>query len=59
MAGPGKEIGVVKEKVPNLEVEINIIEIRVEMKIEDRVEIIKKTKTMDLDLSQGQHQAPI
>ena len=37
MAGPGKEIGVVQEKVPNLELEINIIEIRVEMKTEDRV----------------------
>ena len=40
MAGPGKEIGVVQEKVPNLEVETNIIEIRVEMKIGDRVEIV-------------------
>ena len=28
----GKEIGVVQEKVLNLEVEVNIIEIRVEMK---------------------------
>ena len=56
MAGPGKEIGVVQEKVPNLEVEIKI---RIEMKIEDRVEIIQETETIDLDLSQGQDQAPM
>ena len=55
----GKEIGVVQEKVPNQEVEINIIEMRVEMKIEDRVEIIQETETIDLDLSQGQDQAPM
>ena len=35
-------------------VEINIIEIRVEMKIGDRVEIIPET-----DLNQGQDQAPM
>ena len=59
MAGPGKEIGVVQEKVPNLEVETNIIEIRVEMKIGDRVEIVPETDKIDLDLSQGQDQAPM
>ena len=58
MAGPGKEIGAVQEKVPNLEVEINIIEIRAEMKIGDRVGIIQETEKIDLDLSQGQDQAP-
>ena len=59
MAGPGKEIGVVQEKVPNPEVGINVIEIRVEMKTGDRVEIIPETETIDLDLSQGQDQAPM
>ena len=59
MVGPGKEIGVVQEKVPNLEVEINIIEIRVEMEIEDRVGIIQGTEKIDLDLSQDQDQAPV
>ena len=54
MVGPGKEIGVVQEKVPNLEVEINIIESRVEMEIEDRVGIIQETEKIDLDLSQDQ-----
>ena len=44
MAGPGKEIGAVQEKVPNLEVETNTIEIRVEMKIGDRVGIIQETE---------------
>ena len=52
--GPGIEIGVVQENVPNPEVEINLIEIRVEMKIEDRVEIIPER-----DLNQGQDQAPM
>ena len=50
----GIEIGVVQEKVPNPEVEINLIGIRVEMKIEDRVEIIPET-----DLNQGQDQIPM
>ena len=50
----GIEIGVVQEKVPNPEVEINLIGIRVEMKIGDRVEIIPET-----DLNQGQDQAPV
>ena len=59
MAGPGKEIGAVQEKVPNPEVEINIIEIRVEMKTEDRVGIIQETEKIDPDLSQGQDQAPM
>ena len=36
----GIEIGVVQEKVPNPEVEINLIRIRVEMIIGDKVEII-------------------
>ena len=57
VVGPGKEIGVVQEKVPNLEVEINIIEIRVEMKIGHRVEIVPETKKIYPDLSQGQDQA--
>ena len=38
MADPGKQIGVVQEKVPNLEVEIKT---RIEMKTGDRVEIIQ------------------
>ena len=59
MAGSGKEIGVVQEKVPNPEVEINIIEIRVEMKIGDRVQIVPETEKIDPDLSQGQDQAPM
>ena len=59
MAGPGKEIGAVQEKVPNLEVEINIIEIGVEMEIRDRVGIIPETEKIDLDLSQDQDQAPM
>ena len=50
----GIEIGVVQEKVPNPEVEINLIGIRVEMMIGDRVEIILET-----DLNQGQDQAPM
>ena len=54
MAGPGKEIRAVQEKVPNLEMELHIIEIRVEMEIEDRVGIIQETKKIDPDLSQGQ-----
>ena len=53
-AGPGIEIGVVQEKVPNPEVEINLIGVRVQMKIGDRVEIIPET-----DLNQGQDQAPM
>ena len=57
VAGPGKEIGAVQEKVPNLEVEINTIEIRVEMVAGDRVEIIQETEKIDPDLSQGQDQA--
>ena len=52
--GKGIEIGVVQEKVPNPEVEINLIDIRVEMKIGDRVEIIPET-----DLNQGQDQVPV
>ena len=59
MAGLGKEIGVVQEKVPNSEVEINIIETRVEMKTGDRVEIVPETETIDLDLSQGQDLTPM
>ena len=47
-AGPGKEIGAVQENVPNLEVEINIIEIRVEMETEDKVGIIQETEKIDL-----------
>ena len=54
MAGPGKEIGVVQKKVPNLEVEIKPIEIRVEMKTEDRVGIVPETEKIDLDLSHDQ-----
>ena len=50
----GIETGVVQEKVPNPEVEINLIGIRVEMKIGDRVEIILET-----DLNQDQDQAPM
>ena len=50
----GIEIEAVQEKVPNPEVEINLIGIRVEMKIEDRVEIIPET-----DLNQGQDQVPV
>ena len=49
----GTEI-VVQGKVLNPEVKINLIEIRVEMKIGDRVEIIPET-----DLNQGQDQAPM
>ena len=59
MAGPGKEIRVVQEKVPNLEVETNTIQTRVEMKIGDRVGIIQETEKIDPDLSQGQDQAPM
>ena len=59
IAGPGKEIGVVQEKVSNPEVEINIIEIRVEMKIGDRVEIVPETEKIHPDLNQGQDQAPM
>ena len=47
----GKETGVVQEKVSNPEVEINTIG--------DRVEIILETETIDLDLNQGQDQAPM
>ena len=50
----GIEIGVVQEKVPNPEVEIDLIGIRVEMKIGDRVEII-----LDTDLNRDQDQAPM
>ena len=50
----GIEIGVVQEKVPNPEVEINLIGIRVDVKIGDRVEIIPET-----DLNQDQDQAPM
>ena len=50
----GIEIGVVQEKVPIPEVEINLIGIRVEMKIGDRVEIISET-----DLNQGQDEPPV
>ena len=50
----GIEIGVVQEKVPNPEVEINPIGIRVEMIIGDNVEIILET-----NLNQGQDQAPM
>ena len=39
--------------------EINIIEIRVEMEIEDRVGIIQETEKIDLDMSQDQDQAPM
>ena len=49
----GIEIGVVQEKVPNPEVAINLIRIRVEMIIGDRVGIILET-----DLNQDQDQAP-
>ena len=59
MAGPGKEIGVFQEKVPHLEVEINIIETRVEMKTEDRVGIVPETERKDPDINQGQDQAPV
>ena len=59
VAGPGKEIGAVQEKVPNPEVEINIIEIRVEIEIEDRVKIIQETEKIDPDLNQGKDQAPM
>ena len=59
MAGPGKEIGAVQEKVLNLEVETNTIETRVEMEIGDRVGIIQETEKIDPDLSQGQDQAPM
>ena len=52
----GKEIGVVQEKVPNLEVEIKN---RIEMKTGDRVEIIQETETIDPDLNKGQDQAPV
>ena len=38
----GIEIGVVQEKVPNPKVEFNLIGIRVEMKIGDRVKIIQR-----------------
>ena len=48
-----------QEKVSNLEVEINIIEIRVELEIGDRVGIIQETEKIDPDLSQGQDQAPM
>ena len=37
--------------------ETNIIEIRVEIKIGDRVGIIQETEKIDPDLSQGQDQA--
>ena len=47
----GIEIGVVQEKVPNLEVAINL---RVEMIIGDRVEII-----LDTDLNQDQDPVPV
>ena len=50
----GIEIGVVQVKVPNPEVEINLIGIRIEMTTGHRVEIIPET-----DLHQGQDQAPI
>ena len=51
----GTEIGVVQEKVPNPEVEINlIIGIRVEMIIGDKVGTIVET-----DLNQGQDQVPV
>ena len=50
----GIEIGVVQEKVPNSEVAINLIGIRVEMKIGDRVAIIPEA-----DLNQDQDQAPV
>ena len=59
MAGQGKEMGAVQEKVPNLEVETNTIETRVEMEIGDRVGIIQETEKIDPDLSQGQDQAPV
>ena len=48
------EKGVVQEKVPNSEVAINLIGIRVEMKIGDKVDIIPET-----DLNQGQDQVPM
>ena len=54
MTGPGKEIGAVQEKVPNLEVETNTIETRVEMGIGDRVGIIQETEKIDPHLNQGQ-----
>ena len=50
----GIETGVVQEKVPNPEVAINPIGIRVEMKIGDKAEIILET-----DLIQDQDQAPM
>ena len=49
----GIEIGVIQEKVPNPEVTINL-EIRVEMIIGDKVEIILET-----DLNQDQDQVPV
>ena len=49
--GKRRGIGVVQEKVPNPEVKINLIGIRVEMVIGDKVEIIAET-----DLNQGQAQ---
>ena len=50
----GIEIGVAQEKVPNPEVEINLIRTRVEMIIGNKVEIILET-----DLNQDQDQAPM
>ena len=47
----GTEIGVVQEKVPNLEAAISL---RVEMITGDRVEII-----LDTDLNQDQDQVPM
>ena len=59
MAGQGKEIEAVQEKVPNLELESNTIENGVEMEIGNRVGIIQETEKIDPDLSQGQDQAPV
>ena len=50
-AGPGKEIGAVQEKVPNLEVETNTTETRVEMETGNKVGIIQETEKIDPDLS--------
>ena len=52
-------MGVVQEKVPILEVETNIIGIKVEMEIGDRAGIVQETEKIDPDLSPGQDQAPI
>ena len=50
----GIEIGVFQEKGPNPDVESNLIGIRVEMIIGDRVEIIP-----EIDLNQDQDQVPM